>query len=64
MHEQGKKMGYSIVAQKHKHCNPSKPELPSSPDNVKHIINTLELLSSETTIVKSDVLGITPVDPD
>jgi hypothetical protein len=42
MYEQGKKMGYSIVAQKHKHCNPSKPELPSSPDNVKHIINTLE----------------------
>jgi hypothetical protein len=56
MYEQGKKMSYSIVAQKHKHCNLSKPELPSSPDNVKHIINMLELLSSETTIAKSGVL--------
>jgi len=49
-------MGSSIVFQKHKHCNPSKPELPSSPDNVKHIINTLELLPSETKIAKKGVL--------
>ena len=56
MYKQGKKMGSSIVAQKHKHCNPNKPELPSSPDNVKHIINALELLPSETTIAKKDVL--------
>jgi hypothetical protein len=48
MYEQGKNMGSSIVVQKHKHCNPSKPELPSSPDNVKHIINALELIPSET----------------
>ena len=33
MDEQGKEMGSLIVAQKHKHCNPNKPELPSSPDN-------------------------------
>ena len=48
MYEQGKKMGSSIVAQKHKHCNLNKPELPSSPDNVKHIVNVLELTPSET----------------
>jgi hypothetical protein len=30
--------------------------LPSSLENVKHIINKLELLSSETTIVKTAVL--------
>jgi len=46
MYDQGKEMGSSIVAQKHKHCNPNKPELPSSPDNVKHIINALELIPS------------------
>ena len=56
MYDQGKKMGFSIVAQKHKHCNPTKPELPSSPDNVKHIINTLELLPSETKIAKAGIL--------
>ena len=56
MYEQGKDMGSSIVGQKYKHCNPNKPELPSSPDNVKHIINALELLPSETKIAKTGVL--------
>ena len=56
MYEQGKDMGSSIVGQKHKHCNPNKPELPSSSDNVKHIINALELIPSETEIAKGDVL--------
>ena len=56
MYEQGKDMGSSIVGQKHKHCNPNKPELPSSPDNVKHIINALELIPSETKIAKTGVL--------
>ena len=56
MCEQGKAMGSSIVGQKHKHCNPNKPELPSSFDNVKHIINALELLPSETEIAKAGVL--------
>lgn len=44
MYEQGKNMGSSIVDQKHKHCNPNKPALPSSSDNGKHIINALELI--------------------
>ena len=56
MYEQGKNMGSSIVGQKHKHCNPNKPELPSSSDNVKHIINALELTPSETGIAKAGVL--------
>jgi hypothetical protein len=56
MYEQGKEMGSSIVAQKHKHCNPNKPELPSSPDTVKHIVNALELIPSETEIAKAGVL--------
>jgi len=56
MYEQGKAMGYSIVGQKYKHCNPNKPELPSSPDNVKHIVNALELIPSETEIAKAGVL--------
>lgn len=56
MYEQGKKMGSSIVAQKHKHCNPNKPELPSSPDTVKQIVNALELIPSETEIAKVGVL--------
>ena len=56
MYEQGKNMGSSLVSQKHKHCNPNKPELPSSSDNVKHIINALELIPSETEIAKAGVL--------
>jgi len=56
MYEQGKDMGSSIVVQKHKHCNPNKPELPSSPDNLKHIINAFELIPSETEIAKAGVL--------
>lgn len=56
MYEQGKDMGSSIVGQKHKHCNPNKPELPSSSNNVKHIINALELIPSETEIAKAGVL--------
>ena len=43
VYEQVKNIGSSIVGKKHKHCNPNKPELPSSSDNVKHIINALEL---------------------
>ena len=39
MYEQRKDMGSSIVGQKYKHCNLDKLELPSSPNNVKHIIN-------------------------
>jgi hypothetical protein len=56
MYEEGKEMGSSIVAQKHKHCNPNKPELPSSPDTVKHIVNAIELIPSETEIIKAGVL--------
>ena len=56
MYEQAKGMGSSTVGQKHKHCNPNKPELPSSSDNVKHIINALELIPSETEIAKAGVL--------
>ena len=56
MYEQGKAICSSIVDQKHKHCNPNKPELPLSPDNVKHIINAIELLPSETKIAKAGVL--------
>lgn len=56
MYEQGKNLGSSVVKQKHKHCNPNKVELPSSADNVKHIINALELLPTETTIAKEGIL--------
>ena len=56
MYEQGKQMGCSIVSQKHKHCDPNKPELPSSPDNVKHIVNLLQLLPSETQISKEGII--------
>ena len=38
------------------HKNPNKLELPSSSDNVKHIINTLELIPSETEIAKAGVV--------
>jgi len=61
MYEQGKDMGSSIVDQKHKHCNPNKPELPSSPDTVKHIVNALELIPSETEIAKAGVLDGTRI---
>lgn len=56
MYDQGRNMGLSIVEQKHKHCNPNKPELPSSFDNVKHIINAIELSPSETEIAKAGIL--------
>ena len=56
MYEQGKGIGYSLVNQKHKHYNLNKFELPLSPNNVKHIINALELLPSETKIVKKGIL--------
>ena len=56
MYEQGKNMGYSIVSKKYKHCNPNKTELSSSPANVKHIINALELLPSERNIVKKGII--------
>ncbi len=41
--------------------NPNKPELPSSPDNVKHIVNALELTPSETEIAKADILDGTRI---
>ena len=53
---QSKKMGSSIVDQKHKHCNSNKPECPSSPDRVKHIVNLLELIESETKIAKEGII--------
>lgn len=55
MQEQGQNTGASVVAQKFKHCNPNKVELPSSSKNVKHIINLLELSTSETNIAKKSV---------
>jgi hypothetical protein len=56
VYEQGNGTGFSVVLQKYKHCNPSKVELPHSPDNVKHIINLLELLPNEKTIAKNAVI--------
>lgn len=52
MQEQGYNSGLSAVEQKHKHCDSTKTELPSSAMNVKHIINLLELTPSEQQIVK------------
>lgn len=38
--------------------NPNKPEeLPSPPDNLKHTVNALELIPSETEIAKVGVLN-------
>lgn len=56
MAEQGENTGISIVNQKYKHCDPTKAELPSSPDNVKHIVNLLELLPTETTDAKQGII--------
>ena len=56
MSDQGKRTGFSIVGQKHKHCDPTKNELPSSPSNVKHVVNLLELLPIETEIAKTAVI--------
>ena len=56
MDEQGKDIGSSIVGRKHKHCNPNKSELLSSFHNIKHVINALELVPSETEIAKVGVL--------
>lgn len=56
MYEQGKKTGLDIVSQKHKHCDPTIPYLPSSPDNVKHIISAIELGPSETELSKHGLL--------
>lgn len=52
LQEQGYNSGVSVVEQKHKHCDPTKSQLPSSAKNVKHIINLLELVPSEKQIVK------------
>jgi hypothetical protein len=52
IHEQGYNSGVSVVNQKHKHCHPTKTEVPSSAMNVKHIINLLELTPSEQQIAK------------
>jgi hypothetical protein len=54
MYDQGRNVGSSVV--KHKHCKANVPELPSSPDKVKHIINLIELTSSETQIAKIGIL--------
>ena len=56
MYQQGKNLGSSVVKQKHKHCVPGNPALPSSADNVKHIINALELRPTETTTAKAGIL--------
>lgn len=56
MYEQGKNTGYSIVNQKHKHCHPTLVERPYSPQNVKHIVNMIELSQEETNIAKVGIL--------
>ena len=38
------------------HKNPNKLELSSSSDNIKHIIDAMELIASETEITKAGVL--------
>jgi hypothetical protein len=56
MYQQGKNTGYSIILQKSKHCNPNMVELPSSPKNVKHIVNMIELSLDETNIAKGGLI--------
>lgn len=56
MYQQGKDTGYSIILQKSKHCNSNIFEKPSLPENVKHIVNTIELSLAETRIAKLGTL--------
>ena len=56
MYQQGKDTGYSIILQKSKHCNRNIFEKPSLPENVKHIVNTIELSLEETRIAKLGTL--------
>ena len=56
MYEQGKETGYSIILQKDKHCDPSIVEKPSMPENVKHIVNLIELFPNEVRVAKKGVL--------
>ena len=56
MYEQGKGTGYSIIVQKSKHCDSSSVERPSSPENVKHIVNMIELSLEETHIAKTGLI--------
>lgn len=54
--QQGKNLGSSAVRQKHRICDSNKPQLPSSAENVVHIINLLELGPSEKSITKINIL--------
>jgi hypothetical protein len=56
MYEQGEQTGYSIIVQKSKHCDSSIVERPSSPENVKHIVNAIELSLEETHIAKTGLI--------
>lgn len=56
MYEQGKGTGYSIIVQKSKHCDSSIVERPSSPENVKHIVNAIELSLEKTHIAKTGLI--------
>ena len=56
MYEQGEGTGYSIIVQKSKHCDSNIIERPSSPENVKHIVNAIELSLEETHIAKTGLI--------
>jgi hypothetical protein len=56
MYEQGETTGYSIIVQKSKHCDSSIVKRPSSPENVKHIVNAIELSLEETHIAKTGLI--------
>lgn len=56
MYEQGEGTGYSIIVQKSKHCDSKIVERPSSPENVKHIVNAIELSQEETHIAKTGLI--------
>jgi hypothetical protein len=56
MYEQDETSGSSIISQKFKHCDSSKVERPSSPKNVKHIVNLIELSLEETHIAKAGII--------
>jgi len=56
MNEQGEGTGCSIIVQKYKHCDSNIFERPSSPENVKHIVNAIELSLEETRIAKRGLI--------
>jgi hypothetical protein len=58
MYEQGRGTGKSIILQKSKHCHPSIVELPPSPENVKYIVNAIELSLEETDIAKTGIVDV------